>query len=171
MNPPIAIVLLLLVALAAPISANSEEVRSSEARAALGALKDLLRRKYHENGDRADVRWTIADIMAHHDSRELNGSYFTYKSYTLRWPIGRENVAILSCRDVWSGQQEVTDLELEVNLASGAARFNDPPKPFMARIMESSHFGWLEVVAVVCLSVVAIGLWRLFVTRRKERQK
>jgi hypothetical protein len=162
--------LILAIFLAAPLAATSEEARSSEARACQSALKDLLIHKYHESGNRADVHWTIADILGERGLHELNGSYFSYENYSVRWPDDRENVAILSCRDVWSGQQGVTDLELEVDLTSGAERFSDPPKSLVSRLRESLHIGWLEITSMVGVLVVAIALLRCFVARRKKRQ-
>lgn len=162
--------ILLALVIAAPLAATSEEARSSEARACLGELKDLLIRKYHESGDRADIHWTIADILGERRLHDLNGSYFTHKDYSLRWPKERPDVAVLSCRNVWSGQFGVTDIELEVDLVSGAASFNDPPKSLMSRLRESWHIGWLEITSMVGVLVVAIALLRCFVARRRERQ-
>lgn len=154
--------ILLALAVAAPLCA-SEEARSSEARAALGALKDRLLVKYREGGGRVDTRWGIGDLLSPQEMRELDGSYFKRNDYSLHWPGDRESVAVLSCHGVFSGRDGPANIELEVDLRTGEARFNDPPEPLWPKIAD-----WGALVMLLVLTLAAFrAIYRRIVLHSK----
>ncbi|MCC6574696.1 MAG: prepilin-type N-terminal cleavage/methylation domain-containing protein [Planctomycetes bacterium] len=78
----IVVVIIGILAMAAIplISANTEEAKSSEARAALGTIKDRLRAKYVQNNMTINTSWTLADIV---NTTELAGKYYGSGDYSL----------------------------------------------------------------------------------------
>ncbi len=70
----IVVVIVGILALAAIplIASNTEEARSSEARASLGAMKDRARVVYQRS---PNTTWTLATLGI--NATELSGSYFT----------------------------------------------------------------------------------------------
>ncbi|MBV6517355.1 MAG: hypothetical protein HPKKFMNG_03084 [Planctomycetes bacterium] len=155
--------LILAIFLAAPLAATSEEARSSEARACLGALKDRLLVKYRESGGRFDTRWTVGDLLSADEMRELDGSYFRRDDYSLQWPKDRESVAVLSCHGVFSGRDRPATMELEVDLRTGEARFNDPPEPLWPKIAD-----WGALVLLLILTLAALRtIYRRIVVHTK----
>ncbi|GIK51757.1 MAG: hypothetical protein BroJett014_07300 [Planctomycetota bacterium] len=152
--------ILLALVIAAPLCA-SEEARSSEARAALGALKDRLLVKYRESGGRVDTRWGIGDLLSPQEMRELDGSYFQRNDYSLHWPGDRESVAVLSCHGVFSGRDGPANIELEVDLRTGEARFNDPPEPLWPKIAD---WGALVLLLVLTMAVLC-AIYRRVILR------
>ena len=87
--------------------------RSSEARAALGAMKDRARVYYQRTGK--------APKMADLDlgPNELNGSYFSYANYSCG---GDSKHWWARCTGVYSAPP--TDLIFDADLVSGSATFN-----------------------------------------------
>ncbi|CAG0927957.1 hypothetical protein PLCT1_00542 [Planctomycetaceae bacterium] len=154
-----------LMTLTAPLWATSEEARSSEARAVLGYLKDCLLQKTRDNSGRADTRWTVDDVLTPDGARGIKGSYFTRADYSLRWPDNAATVAVFFCRNVWRGDQGVTDLELEVDLRTGSARFNDPPEPLWPRIVD---WGAFAIVTLLTLGVLGLIFRRIALNESKQ---
>lgn len=77
----IVVVIIGILALAAIplISANTNEAKSSEARAALGTIKDRLRAKYVQNDNAVNTSWTITDLV---NTAELAGKYYGSADYS-----------------------------------------------------------------------------------------
>lgn len=113
----IVVVIVGILALAAIplISSNTEEARSSEARAALGALKDRARVVYQRTPN-ASVS-TIAGLGI--STTELTGTYFTSTSYTVSLASGAFTG---TCAGVYSASP--VDLTVTANMVSGSASFN-----------------------------------------------
>jgi type II secretory pathway pseudopilin PulG len=106
----------LLTLAAIPLrSSGGGEARSSEARAALGAMKDRARVVYQRTGKAPATlkELGLTDV-------ELRGSYFDASHYRItnaspeRWTA--------QCSGVYSGSSR--DLILTANLANGSASFN-----------------------------------------------
>lgn len=113
----IVVVIVGILALAAIplISSNTEEARSSEARAALGALKDRARVVYQRTPT-ASVT-TIAGLGI--STQELTGTYFTSSNYGVSLASGNFTG---NCSGVYSAG--ATALEVTANMVSGSASFN-----------------------------------------------
>lgn len=113
----IVVVIVGILALAAIplISSNTEEARSSEARAALGALKDRARVVYQRT-PAATVN-TITGLGI--STNELTGTYFTSTNYTVALGSGSFTG---TCTGVYSAG--ATALEVTANMVSGSASFN-----------------------------------------------
>lgn len=77
----IVVVIIGILALAAIplISANTNEAKSSEARAALGTIKDRLRTKYIQNDNAVNTSWAIGDLV---NTNELAGKYYGAADYS-----------------------------------------------------------------------------------------
>lgn len=93
--------------------APSEEARSSEARAALGAMKDWARVVY----GRTQLAPGLGDLGL--GPSELNGSYFTHVDYSCG---GDARHWSAKCRDVYKSPPH--DLIVTVDLETGSANFN-----------------------------------------------
>jgi len=113
----IVVVIVGILALAAIplIASNTEEARSSEARAALGAMKDRARVVYQRTPTA-----TIDKASLGLGATELNGSYFSDASYTV------DDATVTSwdasCASVYSATP--TSLTVTANLIAGSASFN-----------------------------------------------
>lgn len=94
---------------------SGHEARSSEARAALGAMKDRARVVYQRTGK---VPQSFEDLGL--APEELNGSYFTGKDYTITGTSAQNWSA--TCRGVFSA--EPRDLKVTANIINGSASFN-----------------------------------------------
>lgn len=112
----IVVVIVGILALAAIplIASNTEEARSSEARAALGAMKDRARVVYQRAGA-APGNLTALGIS----TSELTGSYFNSGNYSC---AGSANVWNATCTNVYTSGS--TDLVVTANLIQGNASFN-----------------------------------------------
>lgn len=113
----IVVVIVGILALAAIplIASNTEEARSSEARAALGAMKDRARVVYQRTPTA-----TIDKNSLGLGATELNGSYFNDGNYTVTTTTVTAWVA--SCSGVYSASP--TALTVTANLVAGSATFN-----------------------------------------------
>ena len=113
----IVVVIVGILALAAIplIASNTEEARSSEARAALGAMKDRARVVYQRT-----PAATIDKNSLGLGATELNGSYFNDASYTVTTTTVTAWVA--QCAGVYSATP--TQLAVTANLVAGSATFN-----------------------------------------------
>jgi type II secretory pathway pseudopilin PulG len=106
-----------ILALAAiPLNQSSgHEARSSEARAALGAMKDRARVVYERTGK---VPKSLEDLgMA---PEELNGSYFNAKNYSVTGTSAQNWSA--TCTGVFNA--EPRNLNVTANIINGSASFN-----------------------------------------------
>jgi len=112
----IVVVIVGILALAAIplIASNTEEARSSEARASLGALKDRARVVYQRTST-APANLTALGVAA----AELGGSYFTSTNYAVG---GVTTAWLANCSNVYTSGE--TALNLTSNLISGSATFN-----------------------------------------------
>lgn len=112
----IVVVIVGILALAAIplIASNTEEARSSEARAALGAMKDRARVVYQRAPTTA---WSLANLGI--DANELAGSYFTSTSYSIGGTGATFNAG---CANVYT--TGTTSLNLTANLVTGSSSFN-----------------------------------------------
>jgi prepilin-type N-terminal cleavage/methylation domain-containing protein len=112
----IVVVIVGILALAAIplIASNTEEARSSEARAALGAMKDRARVVYQ----RTPGAVTKAQLGL--GSTELNGSYFNDGNYTVTSTAA--NAWVAQCTGVYSSSP--TALNVTADLVAGSASFN-----------------------------------------------
>ena len=110
-------VLVGILALAAiPVhSGGGEDPKSSEARAALGAMKDRARVVYQRTGK---VPRSIEELGL--GVTELSGSHFSAKDYSVS-ATSAENWSA-TCVGVFSA--EPTDLKLTANIVNGSATFN-----------------------------------------------
>ncbi|MCC6575295.1 MAG: hypothetical protein IT462_16085 [Planctomycetes bacterium] len=63
-----------------PMPASPRESKSSEARAALGTIKDRLRVKFIQNKGKADPSWKLSDLV---NTSELAGQYYGAADYSL----------------------------------------------------------------------------------------
>ncbi len=111
----VVIVGILSVAAIPVIASNTQEARSSEARAALGALKDRARAVYSRTNT-APINMTALGV----GSTELRGSYFNNANYTL---AGTVTAWRATCNGVYTGASP-TSLILTSNLRSGNSNFN-----------------------------------------------
>lgn len=113
----IVVVIVGILALAAIplIASNTEEARSSEARAALGAMKDRARVVYQRTPTA-----TINKASLGLGTTELNGSYFNDGNYT----VGSTtvNAWAASCSGVYSSTP--SQLTVTADLVAGSASFN-----------------------------------------------
>jgi prepilin-type N-terminal cleavage/methylation domain-containing protein len=113
----IVVVIVGILALAAIplIASNTEEARSSEARASLGALKDRARVVYQRTPG------AIADVAALGvAASELGGSYFTDANYTFSSTAA--GACTGTCTGVYSAAP--TSLILTGSVVTGSSGFN-----------------------------------------------
>ena len=112
----IVVVIVGILALAAIplIASNTEEARSSEARASLGALKDRARVVYQRTSA-APTTLTALGVA----TTELGGSYFSSTNYAVG---GTVTAWLANCSGVYSSAP--TALNLTADLLTGAATFN-----------------------------------------------
>ncbi len=106
---------LFLAAIPVTTCGGCGEARSSEARAALGAMKDRARVVYQRT---RKVPQSIEDLEL--GPAELSGSYFSAKDYTITGTSARNWSA--TCKGVFSA--EPTHLKLTANIINGSAAFN-----------------------------------------------
>ena len=113
----IVVVIVGILALAAIplIASNTEEARSSEARAALGAMKDRARVVYQRTPTA-----TIDKASLGLGTTELNGSYFNDGNYTVT--ATTVNAWVANCSGVYSSTPN--QLSVTANLIAGSASFN-----------------------------------------------
>ncbi len=113
----IVVVIVGILALAAIplIASNTEEARSSEARAALGAMKDRARVVYQRTPTA-----TINKASLGLGSTELNGSYFNDGNYTVT--ATATNAWVAQCSGVYSSTPNA--LVVTADLIAGSASFN-----------------------------------------------
>lgn len=110
------ILLIVIIALSqVPLIEGGEPPNSSEARAALGAMKDRARVIYDRRPELTEIRKEDLGLGA----TELDGTYFKNNDYTCG---GTPESWWAECRDVFSA--EPRHLRLECNLKTGEARFN-----------------------------------------------
>lgn len=96
------------------LASNTRDARSSEARAALGAMKDRARAVYQRN------KTVPANLNALGiKTSELRGTYFTSSNYSCR---GTAAAWTATCTGVFTDAP--TSLTVTTNLNSGSARFN-----------------------------------------------
>lgn len=62
------------------VSANTNEAKSSEARAALGTIKDRLRVKFIQNDNHTNTSWRLGDLI---NANELQGKYYGPNDYSI----------------------------------------------------------------------------------------
>ena len=93
---------------------SSEEARSSEARAACGAMKDRARVCYQRD---PNMKIEMASLGL--GKTELDGSYFSYDDYEVS---GTAEEFVVRCKNVFS--DEPYDLICTANLKTGSASFN-----------------------------------------------
>lgn len=113
----IVVVIVGILALAAVplLFGNVEEARSTEAKAALGAMKDRARVVYQRNPTA-----TLDKASLGLGATELNGSYFNDASYTVTATSPTAWVA--QCASVFTASP--TAVVVTANLVSGSASFN-----------------------------------------------
>lgn len=113
----IVVVIVGILALAAVplLFGNVEEARSTEAKAALGAMKDRARVVYQRN-----PATTLDKNSLGLGPTELNGSYFTDASYTVTATSPTNWQA--QCAAVFTASP--TAVVVTANLVSGSASFN-----------------------------------------------
>lgn len=113
----IVVVIVGILALAAIplIQGNVDEARSTEAKAALGAMKDRARVVYQRNPTA-----TLDKAALGLGATELNGSYFTDSNYTVTTTTPTSWTA--QCSGVFSSAP--TDVIVTANVVSGSATFN-----------------------------------------------
>lgn len=70
----------LFVLLTWPIPHGGGEAKSSEARAALGTIKDRLRTKFLDNKNTVNITWTLSDLV---NSTDVNGKWYAWPDYSL----------------------------------------------------------------------------------------
>jgi Tfp pilus assembly protein PilE len=97
------------------VQSGHEEPKSSEARAALGAIRDRARQIYQRNITIKAFSMKDLELSA----SELNGSAFKYEDYTCG---GTPEKFWVRCRGVY--ESEPRDLELTGSLVTGSAKFN-----------------------------------------------
>ncbi len=107
---------ILAVAAIPLIASNTDEARSSEARAALGAMKDRARVVYQRNPSARVDKYSLGL-----GTTELNGSYFTDANYSVYSPDPRNWGA--RCTGVYV-KSPPYDLEIRANLITGIGTFN-----------------------------------------------
>ena len=115
----IVVVIVGILALAAIplIASNTEEARSSEACAALGAMKDRARVVYQRTpGPIADI--TALGVGA----AELSGSYFAQTNYSFSSTAA--GVCTATCTGVYSPSPGPANLILTGNIVNGSSSFN-----------------------------------------------
>ena len=112
--------MMLLAMLCAAGPAFTELAQPTEARAALGALKDRIRVMYEKNGKRVDANWRVEDCLP---EQELTGTYFSPKDYTLEFDAARPSWARVHCT---GGGYYKGPLAVEIDLATGASPWIEP---------------------------------------------
>ena len=103
------------------IQSNTNEAKSSEARAALGMLKDRVRVKFINNNNRVDPRWRITDIV---HPAELKGKYYGPNDYEIVGEMRNDLVVLRARANTTSGAPQVT-LTM-TNVGTGAATITSP---------------------------------------------
>jgi hypothetical protein len=92
-----------------------EDARPSEARAALGAMKDRARVVYQKNPTRKEISFDDLGM----GKTELSGSYFSRENFTCG---GTPDKWWAQCENVY--ESEPRYLRIEANLVQGSASFN-----------------------------------------------
>jgi hypothetical protein len=110
--------LIALCLLASPLWAELAE--PAEAHSALWALKDRLRVMYEKNGKRVDARWRVEDCLP---AKELTGTYFSPKDYSLQFNAARPSWARVQCT---GGGYYKGPLAVEIDFATGASQWIEP---------------------------------------------
>lgn len=110
--------LIALCLLASPLWAELAE--PAEAHSALWALKDRLRVMYEKNGKRVDARWRVEDCLP---AKELTGTYFSPKDYSLQFDAARPSWARVQCT---GGGYYKGPLTVEIDFATGASQWIEP---------------------------------------------
>ncbi|MCC6572655.1 MAG: prepilin-type N-terminal cleavage/methylation domain-containing protein [Planctomycetes bacterium] len=118
----IVVVIIGILALAAIplISANTNEAKSSEARAALGIIKDRLRGKFVTNAYTVNTSWTISDIV---NTTELNGKYYGAGDYS-QTALAATTASYQAAANTNNGSPQVT-MSIS-NIQSGAGTLSSP---------------------------------------------
>lgn len=118
----IVVVIIGILALAAIplISANTNEAKSSEARAALGTVKDRLRTKYIQNNNTVNTSWTIADLC---NTSELGGKYYGAGDYSMA-NLTNTAATLTAAANTTTGSPSVT-MSI-TSISSGAATITSP---------------------------------------------
>ena len=96
------------------LAANTREARSSEARGALGLMKDKARSVYQRNKTIPKNRNALGIKTS-----ELKGAYFSSGNYTFS---GSATAWVGSCSGVFTNAP--TALTITTNLNTGSAKFN-----------------------------------------------
>lgn len=118
----IVVVIIGILALAAIplISANTNEAKSSEARAALGTIKDRLRVKYIQNNNAVNTSWTIADLV---NTTELTGKYYGAGDYS-QSALAAATATYVAAANTNNSSPQVT-MTIS-NIQTGAATLTSP---------------------------------------------
>lgn len=114
----IVVVIVGILALAAIplIAGDVESARSSEARAALGAMKDRARVVYQRNPSLRSIEKGDLELQPY----ELDGTYFKDSNYSCGGPATYWRAV---CTGVYS-KGSPRDLEITANLMTGVGNFN-----------------------------------------------
>lgn len=121
----------------------------------MGVIRDRLREKYKNNGNRIDARWTLDDVVS---ADEISGSFLSASAYELSFPADQPDTARIECAKAFPLRNG--PLVLITNLRTGQDAWQEPP------IDEGQETGkHLTVLAVVTLTLcvpVIVGwvLWR-----------
>lgn len=97
------------------------EAKSSEARAALGTIKDRLRTRFIQNGNRVDPHWRLADLV---NVSELSGKYYGADDYVVDVPITAGGAVFRALANTATNAPQVT-LTI-TNIQTGSATLTSP---------------------------------------------
>ncbi|MCC6572542.1 MAG: hypothetical protein IT462_02010 [Planctomycetes bacterium] len=102
------------------LSAATNEAKSSEARAALGTIKDRLRVKYIQNNNSVNTKWTLSDLV---NTAELSGKYYGAADYSMT--ALAENTATFKAAA--NTQTRAPQVTMSItNIQTGAATLTSP---------------------------------------------
>ena len=122
----IVVVIIGILALAAIplISSNTNEAKSSEARAALGTLKDRFRVMYVNNNNLGVAAWDVASAVT---VSELTGKYYAGGDYSVSTAFTATATAPGTLRAAANGTTTSPQVTMAIsNLGTGAATITSP---------------------------------------------
>ncbi len=152
------ILILICALMAAPLCANSVTfAQPSEARAAMGTIRDRLRKKFENNGNRIDPSWRLDAVVS---AGEVGGTFFERSDYTLTFPPASPDSARIECAKAFPLRDG--PLVLITNLRTGEDAWQEPP------IDEGQDF--LKALAVALVVIIWFGV-PVILTRYWMRRK
>ena len=88
----------------------------------MGVIRDRLREKYKNNGNRIDARWTLDDVVS---ADEISGSFLSASAYELSFPADQPDTARIECAKAFPLRNG--PLVLITNLRTGQDAWQEPP--------------------------------------------